>query len=85
MHSLLAAVGLVAPLRALHLLRGGFAHVLRPLQVEGLPFSLSACSERDLSNFSAPSVSFKCHLVFLFDLFCLGLPWWDLSPGEGPI
>lgn len=21
-------------------------------------------------------------LVFLFDLFCLGLPWWDLPPGR---
>lgn len=29
-HSLLAAVGLVAPLQVLHLLRGGFAHILRP-------------------------------------------------------
>lgn len=55
-----------------------------PFQVEGLPLHLSARSGRDLSNFSAP-VSFKCHLVFLFDLFCLGLLWWDLPSGEHPI
>lgn len=73
----MAAVGLVAPLQALHLLRGGFAHILRlppsaeaSAQPEKLPFTQPG---RDLSNFSAPSLPFKHHFVFLFDLFSLGL------------
>lgn len=41
--------------------------------------------QEGLSRFSAPSSRGRCHLAFLFDLFCLGLMWWDLPGDEGPI
>lgn len=45
--SLLAVAGLLAPLQALHLLRDGFAHVLRLPQAERLPPGQRRCRPPD--------------------------------------
>ena len=75
-HSLLAAIGLVAPLQVLHLLRGGFAHTLRPPSGGG-PYSARPSTP---GGTQATSLLPLCHLnvTLCFSLIC---SVWDSCGG----
>lgn len=88
-HSLLAAVGLVAPLQALHLLRGGFAHLPRLPSARGfcLASGTAAHLTRERPERLLCSLFAILNIILCFSLIC---SVWDSCGGtclgeEGPI